>query len=351
LFVSEILKYFRTLPANIVPVSPFKTDFAVYEQYLRGRFHKRNGSVADLRHAVTSFKTAAETDTAFMPVHSALAETYNQIGVRGLIAPKAAYGRAMQFAKKGLDLDPNSTDSMVALGWSTLALEHDWAAATRSFERALRLNPNAVAGYCNYGYLLLSRGRTDDGVAAVEEAQKIDPLSLPVNNDLCAVYYFARHFDDAVKQARRTLELNPANPEAYSYLGLSYLAQRRTAEGIEQLQAAVEYSQADPLMIAQLAYGQAEAGRFPVAEALLSKIESHNSQVPQPAYHIGLTKLALGNVNEAFNWLEYACQQCSHWILFVPIDPRVDILRGTRRFDQLCRMIRPAEARKVANSN
>ena len=351
LFASSILKCFRNLPANIVPDPSFQTDFAAYEQYLRGRFHQRNGTIADLRQAVASFRTATETDARFMPAHSALAETYNQIGVRGLILPKAAYGRAMQSAKKGLDLDPTSTDSMVALGWSTLALERDWAAATRSFERALRLNPNAVAGYCNYGYLLISRGRTDDGVAAIEKAQKIDPLSPSVNNDLCAVYYFARQFDDAVKQARRTLELNPASPEAYSYLGLSYLAQRRTADGIDQLQAAVEYSQADPMMIAQLAYGQAEAGRFPIAEALLSKIESQKDQVPQPAYHIGMTKLALGNVNEAFNWLEYAYQQCSHWVLFIPIDPRLDILRGTRRFDQLCRMMRPAEARKVANSN
>jgi adenylate cyclase len=350
-FVLGILPYFRSLPAGIVPARSFETNFNVYNEYLRGRFHQRKGTMSDLRQAVTSFRTATEADTQFMPAHSALAETYNVIGFRGLIHPRAAYDRAIQSAKKALELDPTSADSMVALGWSTLALERDWAAATRSFERALRLNPNAATGYCSYGYLLLSRGRADDGVAAVENARRIDPHSLGVNNDLSAVYYFARQFDDAVKQARRTLELNPASAEACSYLGLSFLAQRRTAEGIEQLQAAVEYSKADPVMLAQLAYAQAEAGRFPVAEAILRQIESQDTQAPQPAYHIALARLALGNVNEAFRWLEYAYQQCSHWMLLMQLDPRVDILRGTRRFDQLCRMMRPAEAKKVANSN
>lgn len=347
---ARILQNFRSLPASIVPAPSFSTDFPVYQDYLRGKYHQSRSTMADLRQAVVSFKAAIESDMRFMPAHSGLAETYNLIAVRGFIQAKAAYDRAFQSAKKSLELDPSSTDSMVALGWSTLALERDWAGATRLFERALQLNPNAILGYCNYGYLLLSRGRADDGVAAVEKARRIDPLSIGVNNDLLAVYYFTRRFDDAAKQARRTLEMNPSNPDACAYLGLTFLAQRRAAEGLEQLEAAVEFSQGDPVMTAQLAYCQAELGRFPIAEALLQKLEFQTGQTPQPAYHIALARLALGNVNEAFRWLEYAYQQCSHWVWFMSLDPRLDILRGTRRFDQLCRMMRPAEAKKVAKS-
>jgi tetratricopeptide (TPR) repeat protein len=342
----------RTFP-SLSPVSPvpvFKTKFSAYQHYLKGKHHQGRHSIAEVREAMACFERAADLDPGFAPAYLGMSQLYNLIGVHGWMQPKTAYFQALKSAKRALELDSNNSEVMNALGWAHLAGNRDWAMATRLFERALQLNPNSTSGYCYYSYLLFTRGRADDGVASLEKARGVNPSSIFINSRLTGMYYFARRYDDAIKHARMTLVDFPDDPYTRTYLGLSFLAQRRNAEAVEELQTAVEQSHGDPITVTQLAYAQAQAGRFPLAQALLQKIETTDGQTAVPSYHIALVKLALGRVNEAFDWLDIAYDQCWHWVLLTPHDPRFDILRGTRRFENLCRSMRPVEARRAANS-
>lgn len=346
----RVLQSFPKL-TSVAAAPAIRTKYSVYQEYLAGRHHQLRRTVASYRDAVNCYKKASERDPEFAPAYLGLSEAFNFIAVRGWMTPRDAYDQAQQAAKRALELDPTNPDAMIALGWSHLAGARDWAMATRLFERALQSNPNSTLGYCYYSYLLFTRGRADDGVAALEKARGIDPASLFINSRLAAMYYFARRYDEAIKQARSALAISRDCPYSRAYLGLSYLVQRRHGEALNELQAAVEHSHGDSITVAQLAYAQAQAGRFPEAEALLQKLQTSNGQSVPPAYHLALIKLALGDVNEAFQWLDTAYRQCWHWVLLTPHDPRLDILRGTRRFETLCRSMRPAEAKKIVNSS
>jgi tetratricopeptide (TPR) repeat protein len=51
---------------------------------------------------------------------------------------------------------------------------------------------------------------------------ELDPLSLINNADLGTAYYFARRYDEAIDQLRKTLEMDPSFYPAHASLGRAF---------------------------------------------------------------------------------------------------------------------------------
>jgi hypothetical protein len=100
-------------------------------------------------------------------------------------------------------------------------------------------------------------------------------------------------------------------------------------------------------MEAHLAHALAQVGKISQAEPILDRLVNRNGQIPRPAYHIALIKLVLGDVNGAIRWLETACQERFQRTLFLGVDPRLDVLRGTKHFENLCKQIREPDPRRL----
>ena len=85
----------------------------------------------------------------------------------------------------------------------------DWANAEKEFHRALELNPNDALGRNWYGGYLSLRGRHDEAIDEHERARELDPFSLIINANLARSFYWARRYDEAIVQARKTLQMDP----------------------------------------------------------------------------------------------------------------------------------------------
>jgi tetratricopeptide (TPR) repeat protein len=51
-------------------------------------------------------------------------------------------------------------------------------------------------------------GRHDESIAAERKALELDPLNSLFNTDFGFFFYWARRYDDAITQFRKTLELD-----------------------------------------------------------------------------------------------------------------------------------------------
>jgi len=58
-----------------------------------------------------------------------------------------------------------------------------------------------------------------------------------------------------------------------------------------------------------------------------------------PSYLVGLIFEALGELDRAFEWLDRACEERSHWLVFLDVEPRFDSLRTDSRFEALRRRV------------
>ena len=70
-----------------------------------------------------------------------------------------------------------------------------------------------------YSHWWLAQGQTERAVAEAKLALELDPLSLPKNYHLGAVYFFGLEYDAAIEQLRRTCELDPSFVITHNLLG------------------------------------------------------------------------------------------------------------------------------------
>src|SRR5207237_9541679 len=123
--------------------------------------------------------------------------------------PRDCYPKAAAAAKKALELDDTLAEARVSLALAIWLYDFNSSQAIKEFQRAIEVNPNSAIAHQQYGKNTLSAlGRFDDAIAEGKRALELDPLSLVINSDLGADYYFARRYDEAVTQFRKLLEMD-----------------------------------------------------------------------------------------------------------------------------------------------
>jgi tetratricopeptide (TPR) repeat protein len=147
----------------------------------------------------------------------------------------------------------------------------------------------------------------------------------------------ARRYDEAIAQCRGTLELNAGFYPAHEFLGRAYEQEKLYAPAISEFQKAVALEQDSPLAAAVLAGSYAAAGRKAEALKILSQLQELSKQRYVPPYGIAQAYAAMGDLNQAFAWLEKAYEAHSYDFVYLKVDPRNDRLRSDPRFQDILR--------------
>lgn len=130
-------------------------------------------------------------------------------GAYGVIPSQEALTLGKAAAERALQLDDKLASAHYALATAYTWYDWDWAKAEAEFHRALELDPNDALGRNWYGGYLSLRGRHDQAIDEHERARQLDPFSLIINANLERAFYWARRYDEAIVQARKTLRLDP----------------------------------------------------------------------------------------------------------------------------------------------
>jgi eukaryotic-like serine/threonine-protein kinase len=317
-------------------------NLEAYDLYLRGRFFWNQRTSVDMKTALSHFEEAASLDPNFAVAYAGMADCYLLLPLYGGGVPAEMYPKAIAMAQKAISLDPTLGEPHASLGLVHSLFDFDFAASVREFEEAIRLNPNyAIAHHWFGGSTLPALGQFDRANAEAKRALELDPLSLVMIIDAGTVYWITGRYQEAVAQCRKAIEIDPRNYTAHWQLG-------QALECIGDLRGAIaEYEKStqlddDPLPLGLLAAAKAKAGDRPAALAILNRIQEIAKQRYVPDYSFARIHLALGQKEEALQWLEssYAKQQPDlNWIR---VDPDLRPLHGDPRFEALAENIVPA---------
>jgi tetratricopeptide (TPR) repeat protein len=88
-------------------------------------------------------------------------------------------------------------------------------------------------------------------------------------------------------------------------------------------------------MRSELAYAYATAGRKPEAQKILSGLSELSTRTYIPSYYFAVIYAALGQNDQAIEWLERAHDERSNFLASLRVDPAVDVLRSDPRFGSL----------------
>jgi TolB-like protein/Tfp pilus assembly protein PilF len=315
------------------PVAP-----EVYESYLKGRFALGQGNRAGDEQGIRDFEDALSKDTTFAPAYLGLAEGYTNLGtVFAGLPPGETRPKVMSFARKALALDPDLVEAHVALAF-VLEEEWHWREAEEEYRRALASDPNDADAHAWFALWLVCEGRTDEAVAEVQRARALDPVG--VSGDSVAwILFQARRYDDAIRESRSALALEPNNAGNLLGLGFALIARDKPAEAIPVLEKAVSLSSGSPAAMGVLVRAYAHAGRRSDALRLLAELKRRKEAGYIPAAAFVNAYLGLGDNEQAFYWLEQAYKEQSNILQFLKSHPYFDPIRGDPRFTDLVRRV------------
>ncbi len=177
---------------------------AAHDAYLRGR---QQSSVEELRKAI-------RLEPTFVLAHIALAEAVHIQAMRELVDARLAGEEIRAASETALRLAPSLSQSHDIAAMHAFWYAWDWEAAEESYRHAIRLNPNEPGALHDHGWLLITRGKFDEGIAEIRRAQELDPVSPRATVHVAWAYIYTRRYDDAIREARRALALDPKFEEA-----------------------------------------------------------------------------------------------------------------------------------------
>jgi TolB-like protein/DNA-binding winged helix-turn-helix (wHTH) protein/Tfp pilus assembly protein PilF len=308
-----------------------------YENYLKGRYfwNKRTGD--DLRKAIDYFRHAIEIDPGYAEAYSGLADAYALSGdwEYAVLSPNEAFSKATVAATKALELDGSLGQAHTSLAFALDLYGWAWDIARNEYKVAIGLNPGYATAHHWYAWHLILMGRDQEGIAELNKAQALDPLSLIIGADIADALCIAHAFDDAVQQSRKTLELDPHFAVGHYELGQALVQTHKIDEAIGEFLKAIEISGHSAVFDSNLAYGYAVSGRRDEAIKIAGDLEARYGL--NAAANIALIHVGLGDQDTALSWLNKAYD--ARFNPSILLRPSFDPLRSNPKFKDLLHRI------------
>jgi TolB-like protein/Tfp pilus assembly protein PilF len=317
----------------------YTEDSEAYRLYLKGRHQWNKRSPDGLQKAAEYFQQALDKDPAYSLAYAGLADTYVYLSFFNVVAAREAMPKAKTAAVKGLEIDKALAEAHVSLGYISFAYEGDWPAARKHFEQALALNPAYTRGHTFYTFYLSSSGRLEEALEVAKGALDLDPASPAVSHSLAVQLYLARRFDQAIEQARETLEMDANFAISYAVLGEVYLSKGMYREGLSALEKYSALSRHGAASLALLGYAHALLGERKESLQMIEALKAASKQTFVPAFFVALVYAGLEDKDQAFTWLEKAYEERFNRLAYLKVEALWDPLRSDPRFTDLLRRI------------
>jgi len=316
-------------------------DPDAHEDFLKGMHHFLLFTGDGLTKGAEYLEHAVEIDPEYADAYAALAAIQlNSTYFLGL-PPTEVVPRARNYVSRALQLDPDNASAVLVKGWIEMVYDWDWDAAERSHLRALELGPSWSQIHSNYAYLLACRGDFEEAVVEARRAERLDPLSSLASQQVGMMLYLAGRHDESIAQLEGAIELSPYYWFAYQRLAQELAAKGEYDRGIEVMRKGIELAGPDTLRTGKhtLAYLYALAGNRTEAVKILRELEEQEKATYIPPCDFAQIHTALGNIDDAFGWLDRAVEVRDADLFMTKVWPVWDPLRGDPRFDQLLRRL------------
>lgn len=309
------------------------TSTEAYQTYLKGRFHWNKRTQEGIERGIDYFKEAIALDPSYALAYAGLADSYALLGAveYAALSPGEAMQQAREATLKALSIDDTLAEAHASLAYVRI-FDWNWPEAEREYRRSIELNPSYATARHWYAHYLTAMGRQTEAVAEMSIARELDPLSLPINAGMGWHYYLTRQYDEAIREYHKTLELNENFYMAHFLLGMALEQVGRYDEALDAYRRAISLSGSSPAMLAAPGHAYAMLGRADEARRVLAELHALSARRFVSPYHIAVIHAALGETDQAFDWLARACDAQSEALIWFALDPMLDPLRPDPRF-------------------
>jgi eukaryotic-like serine/threonine-protein kinase len=309
-----------------------------YQLYLKGKFLIQKATPDGLSKGLELMNQALKLDPNFALPYIGRAY-YNFIATDFYVSPSEAMPEIKKDVTRALELDEENSDAHTLLAWYYLWYAWDWPASEKEYQRALELNPNSYLVHEFYSWLQIARQRTDEAILQARKSVELEPLLPEPQAMYSLVLFLAHRYEESLIQLQKASELDPNYPFTSLVFGFCYSQQGKSAEAIRAFQKSHELFAA-PWSHAQVAYGYAKAGKPAEARAILDTLNNEQRRLYVSLDIVASVYVALGDKEKAFEYLEKGFQERAGWMIWLRVDPIWDPIRSDPRFDALMKKMK-----------
>ncbi len=198
---------------------PPTENLDAYEFFLRGNeYFNRGLGDPDVVIAVQMYERAVELDPDFLLAQAALAKAESRAVFQSLDQPEQRRDRARRAAAAALRIDSVHPAALAANGWYEYWAVQDRARALPWFARALERSPNDSELLLGLGLAQRRFARWDDALRNLRRSFELDPRSNEKAVEVGISYAFRHDYAEAARYLQTAIALAPAQYRAYAHL-------------------------------------------------------------------------------------------------------------------------------------
>ena len=224
-----------------------------YDAYLRGLSFEARDVYSE---AIGFYEQAVQLDPNFVLAWARLSRTHAFLYFRHF---DTTPGTRRDAAKSALDnaqrLEPNSPETLLALGYYQYWVLLDYGLAKTTFGRVSQMLPGSSAVPLALGAITRREGNWDQSIAYYEQALALDPRNGDLLMPATFPYIMLRQFPAALKLCDRALDITPNNPEVMALKAGIYQAEgnlREAAKLLSEINAQTSFENSFRIKMTQL---------------------------------------------------------------------------------------------------
>ena len=300
----------RIWPPSSAAVQQTPAQVEAERLYREGLHLLAQRKESQVRLAIQRFQAAIKQNPNFPLAQTALADAFNLCGDYGWDMADAVFPQAKQAASRAIEQDPNLAEAHLALAFVLDGFDCDRTAARKEYLAAIDRNSRLAEAHHWYAWFLAEEGRFSDADEQIALARQLA----------------ARRPDH--REQRRPAPLSGSQvPSGRQGFSIRSGARAGISQGPSRfgpgLRRARQPRRGDPRArsiprpdrrphdtTAAEAYAYARNNRSPEARELLAQLEPLADSKPV-AYEVAAVYAALGEKDQALNWLKRAFREHS----------------------------------------
>lgn len=295
-----------------------------YDFYSEGRFHMNKFTREGFLKAIEFFDKAIAIDSTYAIAYADKAFCYmNLIDIFGI--DKNSRPLAIEAAEQAIKYDDQIAESQLAIGRINLHWNWNVRDAMAAFKKALVINPNSAQANVQLGFCLVQLGQFEEAIKHANIAKNLDrfaPLNLYYVN---SVFVWIKDIETTLSIANEIIDLDEDNIGAHVHKSLALFQFGQIDEALVELEI---LTRLDKLDFVVFGHGVLSAikGDTSKASAAIEELKKNGSQ----SYDIGMIYSMLGDLDNAFYYLNKAVENRHPLILWIKLNATPEILNDPR---------------------
>jgi serine/threonine protein kinase/tetratricopeptide (TPR) repeat protein len=200
-------------------------NIEAYQAYLRALYldHQTIFIRSHLEAVVREFARAVEFDSEFAEAYAGLAAAHAGMIHHGIDTSEERREASRQAAERALALAPDSPRVLDYIGTYHYRGSKDWDAALEYYQRAAQALPSDSDPIEGIAIVQQRLGLWEQALKNLRKAIALNPRDSPLRSVLCLYLRSMRQYEEAVQYCDQSIELEPNQIYAYRIKAIAYL--------------------------------------------------------------------------------------------------------------------------------